>query len=110
MEFLSPEVFHSDRQFAIVVIWGVFSGRKVKVSDSMKACSQWIVMVMLSSLLSGTAPAIVLHPGECEPNLVEWTDRPHDDLIGRWGSNGSCVVVSPNCVVTTMHQGLRGLI
>ncbi len=105
VEFLSPEVFHPDRQSAIIVVWGVFFGRKVKVSNSSRACSQWMVMVLLSSLLSGTALAIVLHPGEGEPNLVEWTDRPHDDLIGRWGNNASCVVVSPNCVVTTRHQG-----
>jgi len=64
-----------------------------------------MVMVMLSCLLSGTALAIVLHPGECEPNLVEWTDRPHDDVVGRWGNNASCVAVSPNCVITTRHQG-----
>lgn len=64
-----------------------------------------VLLVLLGCLLSGTAAAIVLHPGECEPNLVEWTDRPHNDVVGRWGLNASCVVISPNCVITTRHQG-----
>ena len=75
------------------------------MSNSRRACSLGTVIILLSSLLPGTAQAIVLHPGECEPNLVEWTDRPHDDVVGRWGNNASCVVISPNCVVTTKHQG-----
>lgn len=48
--------------------------------------------------------AIVLHP-DGEPNLIEWTDRPHEDTVGRWGTNASCVAVSSNCVITTRHQG-----
>jgi len=66
---------------------------------------RWAAIALLGRLLSGVAVAVVLHLGECEPNLVEWTDRPHDDVVGRWGNNASCVVVSPNCVVTTRHQG-----
>lgn len=62
-------------------------------------------MALLNCLLPGAAQAVILHPGECEPNLVEWTDRPHDDVVGRWGNNASCVAISPNCVVTTRHQG-----
>ena len=53
-----------------------------------------------------TRPAlsIVLHPNG-EPNLVTWTDRPDPNVIGRWGSNASCVAVSSNCVITVRHQG-----
>jgi len=50
------------------------------------------------------AQALVLHPGG-EPNLAAWTDRPPKNVIGRWGNNASCVAVSPNCVLTTRHQG-----
>ncbi len=49
------------------------------------------------------ASAIILHPAG-EPDLLTWTDRPSDNLIGRWGSNASCVAVSRNCIVTTRHQ------
>ena len=62
-------------------------------------------MALLNCLLPGAAQAVILHPGECEPNLVEWTDRPQADVVGRWGNNASCVAISPNCVVTTRHQG-----
>ena len=57
-------------------------------------------------LFYGTGPAlgIVLHP-DGEPNLANWTDRPDPNVIGRWGSNASCVAVSSNCVITTRHQG-----
>ncbi len=47
---------------------------------------------------------LILHP-DGEPNLTTWTDRPPEDVIGRWGGNGSCVVIGPNCVITTRHQG-----
>jgi len=63
----------------------------------------WIGVLVV---LHGTTPAqaIILHPG-AEPNLVTWTDRPADDVVGRWGSNASCVAIARNCVVTTRHQG-----
>jgi hypothetical protein len=53
-----------------------------------------------------TRPAlsIVLHP-DGEPNLVTWTDRPDSNVVGRWGSNASCVAVSSNCVITVCHSG-----
>jgi len=47
---------------------------------------------------------LILHL-EGEPNLMSWTDRPPEDVIGRWGSNASCVVIGPNYVITTRHQG-----
>jgi hypothetical protein len=53
-----------------------------------------------------TRPAlcVVLHP-DGEPNLLTWTDRPDPNVIGRWGSNASCVAVSSNCVITVRHAG-----
>jgi hypothetical protein len=53
-----------------------------------------------------TRPAlsVVLHPNG-EPNLVTWTDRPDPNVVGRWGSNATCVAVSSNCVITVRHQG-----
>jgi len=53
-----------------------------------------------------TRPAlsVILHPNG-EPNLVTWTDRPDHNVVGRWGSNASCVAVSSNCVITICHSG-----
>lgn len=54
--------------------------------------------------------AIVLHP-DGEPNLIEWTDRPDPDVVGRWSTNASggakasCVAISTNAIITTRHQG-----
>ncbi len=47
--------------------------------------------------------AIVLHPGY-EP-AEGWTERPSSTVVGSWAANASCVVISPDCVVTTNHQG-----
>ena len=44
--------------------------------------------------------AIVLHEGTTEPTV-----RPEDEAVARWGTNASCVVVAPNHVITTLHQG-----
>ncbi|UCG56398.1 MAG: hypothetical protein JSU70_16240 [Phycisphaerales bacterium] len=52
---------------------------------------------------SSCALGIILHP-DGEPNLAAWTDRPHEDVVGRWGNNASCVAISSNCVITTQHQ------
>ncbi len=53
-----------------------------------------------------TRPAlsVVLHP-DGEPDLVTWTDRPDPNVVGRWGSNATCVAVSSNCVITVRHSG-----
>jgi hypothetical protein len=50
------------------------------------------------------ALSVVLHPNG-EPNLATWTDRPDPNVVGRWGSNASCVAVSSNCVITVRHAG-----
>jgi hypothetical protein len=46
---------------------------------------------------------IVLHKGH-EPG-ADWMDKPNDAVVGRWGSNASCVAISPNYIITTRHQG-----
>ncbi len=65
-----------------------------------------IVWVGLICLLgrSVEVKGIILHPAG-EPNLATWQDRPSTEVIARWSYNASCVVVSPNCIVTTRHQG-----
>ncbi len=50
------------------------------------------------------ASCIILHP-DAEPNLIIWTDRPDPNVVGRWGTNASCVAVSSNCVITVRHSG-----
>lgn len=42
---------------------------------------------------------VILH------NDAQPADRPGDAVIGRWGTNGSCVAVAPEYVITTAHQG-----
>ncbi len=48
---------------------------------------------------------IVLHTDN-EPNLATWVDRPSTGVVGRWGTNASCVAIAPNYVITTRHQGI----
>ncbi len=66
----------------------------------------FIYMLVLMAFLFGAAgsvPGVVLHPAG-EPNLVTWTDRPANNVVGRWWYAASCVAVSSNCVITTQHQ------
>ena len=49
---------------------------------------------------------IVVHP-DGEPNMAEWAgdaNRPDANVVGKWGSNASCVVIAPKYVITTRHQ------
>ena len=64
------------------------------------------VLVLTAFLFWSATPAsaVVWHPAG-EPNLVTWTDRPADNVVGRWGSNASCIAVSSNCVITVRHAG-----
>lgn len=51
--------------------------------------------------------AVVLHP-DGEPNLIEWTDRPEPNVVGRWSTGeagASCVAVATNAIITIRHQG-----
>ena len=60
-----------------------------------------VVMALLVGLLSASpALGMIVHSDGAEPN-----DHPSNNVIGRWGSNSSCVVIGPNLVVTTTHQG-----
>jgi len=63
-------------------------------------------LVITAFLFRAAQPVfgLILHP-DGEPNLTTWTDRPCEDVIGRWGYNASCVVIGPNYVITTRHQG-----
>ena len=68
--------------------------------------ARWRRMAVVAGLLFVQAAfGIVLHPAEGEPEAENWTDRPADEVIGRWASNATCVAISPNCVITTRHQG-----
>ncbi|MCF7956640.1 MAG: hypothetical protein K9M75_12625 [Phycisphaerae bacterium] len=64
----------------------------------------FVFAVFFLYLPVGQVEGIVLHPDN-EPNLLTWSERPANDVVGRWGSNASCVAVAPNYVITTRHQG-----
>jgi hypothetical protein len=63
-------------------------------------------VITAAILFSCTAPAsaVILHP-DAEPNLTTWTDRPDSNVVVRWSSNASSVVIAPNWILTTRHQG-----
>jgi len=64
----------------------------------------WLFIAILMFWEAGSAWGVILHP-EGEPNLADWTDRPYDHAVGRWGLNCSCVAVSRNCVISVQHSG-----
>ena len=64
----------------------------------------WLFIAILLFLEASSAWGVILHP-EGEPNLADWTDRPYDYAVGRWGTNCSCVAVSRNCVISVQHSG-----
>ncbi|MHC4396932.1 MAG: dockerin type I repeat-containing protein [Planctomycetota bacterium] len=64
----------------------------------------WLFIAILLFCKAGAVWGVILHPAG-EPNLAEWTDRPYDYAIGRWGINCSCVAVSRNCVISVRHSG-----
>jgi hypothetical protein len=51
-------------------------------------------------LASSSSWAVILPPNAGSP-----TSAPPDALIGQWGDNASCVVIGPDLVLTTRHQG-----
>jgi len=64
----------------------------------------WAVVIFCALLFDAeSAFGIILHPGG-EPD-AGWVDRPGDNVMGRWGSNASCVAIGPNYILTTRHQG-----
>jgi hypothetical protein len=58
-----------------------------------------ITVAALCLITSAPAFGVIMH------NDDEPTDRPHDDVIGRWSYNASCVAIAPNYIITTRHQG-----
>ncbi|HUW19316.1 MAG TPA: hypothetical protein VMW16_08445 [Sedimentisphaerales bacterium] len=68
-----------------------------------KSILHGLFVAMLVFCCSGPGFAVVLHP-DGEPNLATWTDRPDSNVVGRWSSNASFVVIAPNWVLTTRHQ------
>ena len=63
-----------------------------------------LLVCALVLLTPTTGLSLILHEGG-EPNLLTWTDRPANTVVGRWSSNASFVVVSPKWILTTRHQG-----
>ena len=58
-------------------------------------------MASLAFLASPTW-GLILHPAG-EPD-ASWTERPPDNVVGRWSYNASFVVIAPNWIITTQHQ------
>ena len=57
------------------------------------------VAAILLLLAPSAAFAIIIHTDDMP------TSTPDDDVIGRWGTNASCVVISEHEVLTSRHQG-----
>ena len=58
-----------------------------------------IALVVLCFAPVTPAFGVILH------NDSEPTDKPNNDVVGRWGDNASCVAIAPNFIITTRHQG-----
>jgi len=64
-----------------------------------------LTVLGLCLALGQSAGAVVLHD-DSDPVPTGTANRPSDALMGRWSTNGSCVAIGPNHVVTTQHQGV----
>ena len=62
-----------------------------------------IRLLCVMFILASPVRALVLHP-EHEPD-VSWTNKPVDNVVGRWTTNASCVAISPNYILTVRHAG-----
>jgi len=73
-----------------------------------KVCAKKAVYGLIAAIVllyaGKAAVGVVFHPTG-EPNLAVWKDRPDSNVVGAWGNNASFVVIAPNWVVTTRHQG-----
>jgi hypothetical protein len=70
------------------------------------ALERLFVLLGLGLVLFGGRPpasGVIWHPAG-EPDLGTWTDRPDSNVVGRWSSNATFVVVAPNWIITTRHQ------
>ena len=63
-------------------------------------CMVFSALILLC--ISVEVPAVVLHSVTTPP--PDWTEHPPDNVVGRWGTNASCVVIGPNVIITTCHQ------
>ncbi len=70
---------------------------KAKICTAVLAC-------LVCILPAGPVFAIVLH------NDDEPTNTPNPGVLGSWYNDASCVVVAPNYIVTTRHQGGAGTV
>ena len=61
-----------------------------------------LIILLVIALFSGDAYGIVRHPSDGGGNSFA---HPSDNIIGKWGSNASCVAIAPDLVITTCHQG-----
>ena len=63
------------------------------------------LLLVAASLSFYAVPAssVILHPDH-EPDLAAWVGRPDANIVGRWSSNATFVVIAPNWIVTTRHQ------
>jgi hypothetical protein len=59
----------------------------------------WSAAVGIVAMIASAAGAVVLH-SDFQP-----ADHPANVILGRWGTNASCVVIAPNYILTTRHQG-----
>lgn len=59
-------------------------------------------LLILAALLfaSPSAFGLILYPGDAGA-----TNKPADDVLGRWSSNATCVSIGKDLVLTTRHQG-----
>jgi hypothetical protein len=62
------------------------------------------LLVCFCLCLAGPAQALVLFPSD-EADIANLTSKPPTGVMVRWNSNASGVMISPNHVLTTKHQG-----
>ncbi len=61
-----------------------------------------LLFCFLIIIFVSDARAIIRHPDDGGGNPFA---HPSDNIIGKWGSNASCVAIAPDLVITTCHQG-----
>ena len=61
-----------------------------------------LLFCFLIVFLISDVSAIIRHPEDGGSNSFA---HPSDNIIGKWGSNASCVAIAPDLVITTCHQG-----
>jgi len=76
----------------------------VSVRPGGKSAAAILSLLAVLALVAAPTWGIVLHDDN-EP-----ADTPDPDVLGRWGYNANCVVVAPNFILTTRHQGPSGSI